>query len=104
MRGWSQTELADRTGLQPSAISHFEDGRRVPSAANLLNLSKALATSCDYLLGGLLDDEPMYVAIKQFARAYTSMTPSDQRAILKMADVLAHKKRIGKTAGCAVLE
>ena len=51
MRGLSQGELASRAGLQPSAISHFEAGRRVPSCANLIRLAKALEVTSDALLG-----------------------------------------------------
>ena len=49
--GWSQSELAKRTGLQPSAIAHFESGRRVPSFANMYRLAVALNTSIDNLYG-----------------------------------------------------
>jgi transcriptional regulator with XRE-family HTH domain len=48
-RGWSQSDLAIRTGLQPSAISHFETGQRVPSLGNLIRLSDCLALSLDSL-------------------------------------------------------
>lgn len=56
LRGWSQAELAERSRLEPSAISHFETGRRVPSVVNLLKLAEALTMntfyiSTDYLLG-----------------------------------------------------
>jgi transcriptional regulator with XRE-family HTH domain len=50
-KGWSQTDLATRTGLEPSAISHFECGRREPSAGNLVILAIQLQVSTDYLLG-----------------------------------------------------
>src|SRR5215471_16275277 len=50
-RKLSQSELAEKAGLQPSAISHFETGRRSPSFDNLKALSEALQVSTDYLLG-----------------------------------------------------
>lgn len=50
-KGWTQEELAQATGLQPSAIAHFEAGRRTPSVSNLRKLSIALNMSCDWLLG-----------------------------------------------------
>lgn len=49
-RGLSQAELAERCGLQPSAISHYETGRREPSAANLARLCRALEVSADAIL------------------------------------------------------
>lgn len=50
-RGITQSDLAERTGLKPSAISHFESGRRRPCLANLVKLADALGCSADVLLG-----------------------------------------------------
>ena len=50
-RELSQSDLARKAGLQPSAIAHFEAGRRKPSFANIRALAKALNTTADYLLG-----------------------------------------------------
>src|SRR5258707_600002 len=50
-RKLSQSELAQRAGLQPSAVSHFEAGRRAPSFDNLKRLANALDVTTDYLLG-----------------------------------------------------
>ena len=41
-RGVSQSELAREAGMQPSAIAHFEAGRRKPSFDNVRSLAKAL--------------------------------------------------------------
>ncbi len=50
-REWTQTELADHTGLLPSAISHFESGRRLPSCSNLVRLADILRVKVDFILG-----------------------------------------------------
>jgi transcriptional regulator with XRE-family HTH domain len=50
-RGLKQVELAQRAGLQPSAISQFENGQREPSPENLCRLADALGVTVDYLLG-----------------------------------------------------
>ena len=50
-RKLSQSDLARKAGLQPSAIAHFEAGRRRPSFANIRTLALALDVSTDYLLG-----------------------------------------------------
>lgn len=47
----TQEQLALRAGLHPSAISHFESGRRTPSLDNLIYLVQALGVSADRLLG-----------------------------------------------------
>ena len=50
----SQYELAKRTGLQPSAISHFEVNRREPCLENLIKLSIAFGISIDMLVGKII--------------------------------------------------
>lgn len=50
-RKLTQSDLARKAGLQPSAIAHFEAGRRKPSFANIRTLAIALDVSTDYLLG-----------------------------------------------------
>jgi len=49
--GMSQGNLAKLTGMNPSALSHFECGRRLPSIRNLKRLCNALKVSADYLIG-----------------------------------------------------
>lgn len=51
VHGWSQVELGVRSGLHPTAVAHYEHGRRAPSLANLCALADALYVSTDYLLG-----------------------------------------------------
>jgi transcriptional regulator with XRE-family HTH domain len=50
-RELSQSQLAQRAGMQPSAIAHFEAGRRKPSFDNVRALAKSLDVTADYLLG-----------------------------------------------------
>lgn len=49
--GVSQSDLARRCGLEPSAISHFETSTREPSIGNLVKLADALRVDADSLLG-----------------------------------------------------
>ena len=57
LRKLNQEQLADRSKLQSSAISHFETGNRKPSFDNLKRLADALGVSTDYLLGRTIDPE-----------------------------------------------
>ena len=50
-RELSQSQLAEKAGLPPSSISHFESGARKPSFDNLRRLANALNVSTDYLIG-----------------------------------------------------
>jgi transcriptional regulator with XRE-family HTH domain len=47
----SQSDLARKTGIQPSAISHFESGRRQPNLSNFRKLCEVLyLMPVEYLL------------------------------------------------------
>ena len=50
-RKMSQSDLAKKTGLTPSNISHYERGTRQPTVDNLRKLCDALPCSSDALLG-----------------------------------------------------
>lgn len=51
LAGLTQAELAEKAGLHPSAVSHFENSSRTPNLENLRNLCVALGGSANYLLG-----------------------------------------------------
>lgn len=50
-RELNQQELGKLSGMEQSAIAHFEGARRAPSFANVRSLAKALNISSDFLLG-----------------------------------------------------
>jgi len=93
----SQTELAERAGLQPSAISHFETGRRAPSFDNLKRLADALSASLDYLLGR--EDQPKAAGpkVQQFFRHFEQMSERDQELIQGFVEMLREKDRGRRT-------
>jgi transcriptional regulator with XRE-family HTH domain len=47
----SQADVAREMVCDVSLVAHFEGGRRLPSAENLIRLADALGTTTDYLLG-----------------------------------------------------
>ena len=51
-RGMSQTELARRIGVSPSALGMYEQGRREPGAQTMVALAEALEVTTDFLLTG----------------------------------------------------
>ncbi len=53
-RGLSQAELARQLGISTSAMGMYEQGRREPSAATLVALSRTLGVTTDFLLTGEL--------------------------------------------------
>lgn len=49
--GLTQSELGNLLGVSKVTVCHWEKGDKVPSANHLINLSKILNVSIDYLLG-----------------------------------------------------
>ena len=91
-RDLTQTELAQRAGLQPAAIGHFERNRRKPSFANVRALSKALNVSSDYLLGRAHEMKGATTAF----RGEEQLSDADRDHIQMMIDLMAQRR--GKTA------
>lgn len=87
-RELSQTELAQRAGLQPAAIGHFERNRRKPSFANVRALAKALNVSSDYLLGR----SPEMKGATTAFRGEEQLSDADRDHIQMMIDLMAQRR------------
>jgi|RhiMetdeSRZDD1v2_1073273.scaffolds.fasta_scaffold2195038_1 transcriptional regulator with XRE-family HTH domain len=57
--GWSQTALAEQTGIPTPNLSRIEHGRQSIYIARLVDLAEALQVSTDYLLGRTDDPTPV---------------------------------------------
>ena len=64
-KGISQSELARRLHISPSAVGLYEQGRREPSVEILIALSQELGVTLDYLLSGRPDTVRDVVALHQ---------------------------------------
>lgn len=51
-KGLNQKQLAEKLNISPSAIGMYEQGRREPSLALIVELAKILSVSTDFLLTG----------------------------------------------------
>ena len=91
-RGLSQGDLANRAGLQASAISHFETGTRKPSFDNLRRLADALDVTTDYLLGRVTDDQALAGADK-LHRHLDRLTTDDRDIAENFLKMLADKAK-----------
>lgn len=50
-KGFTQKDLAEALNITVSTISHYENGTREPSIEILIQMSKILGVSVDYLVG-----------------------------------------------------
>ena len=57
--GMSQLQLANELNIAPSAIGMYEQGRRTPSVAMLIEMSKLFEVSLDYLITGTESTHPI---------------------------------------------
>jgi len=95
LRQFSQNELANRTGLQPSAVSHFETGARKPSFDNLRRLADALEVSIDYLLGRVEKPTGVGSATDRMHRHLDQLSDADRQLaenLLKQLAERSHKE------------
>lgn len=97
LRKLSQGDLAGRTGLQPSAISHFETGRRSPSFENLRRLADALQVTTDFLLGRSDEPEVAGTVAQQMFRDADQLSSEDLEAAAEMIQFF--KKRRDREKG-----
>lgn len=91
-RGLSQEGLSKRSGLQASAISHFETGTRKPSFDNLRRLADALDVTTDYLLGRVTDTEALAGA-DTLHRHLDRLTSDDREMAEDFLKLLADKAK-----------
>jgi transcriptional regulator with XRE-family HTH domain len=91
LRKLSQAELAEKADLQPSAVSHFESGRRSPSFQNLKALADALKVTTDYLIGRTNDLSISDAASLKLFRHAEKMSGEDLETLTSIAEVLAKK-------------
>ena len=93
LREMSQGDLAKKTGLPPSAISHFETGNRSPSFDNLKRLADALNVPTDYLLGRVDQVSDVGPTVGRLFRQAENLSDEDFDALELMAEALAKKNR-----------
>lgn len=89
----SQAELAKSAGLQPSHVSHFETGRRSPSAENLRALADALGVTTDYLLGRQTRQGIAGPRLDEVVTYAERLSDADLDVLAVFAETLAERRR-----------
>jgi transcriptional regulator with XRE-family HTH domain len=92
LRKMNQTDLATAAKLQPSAVSHFETGRRSPSFANLRALADALKVTTDYLIGRSDHPDMSSAVSSKLLRNAEKMSAEDLKTLESMSDLMAKKQ------------
>lgn len=91
----SQTDLAERAGLTPAAISQIEAGERLPAFNTLAQLAEALKTSVGYLLGEEVAELPP--EMKAMFRDLDALSSADREKVKDFAAFLNAQARTDPT-------
>ena len=95
--GWTQTELARRASIAPSALSQIESGDRYPSTLVLTKLSGALSVSMDYLIGEKKEDDLHAILqnekIKSLFNGFRDLSADDKESILQQIEFLKARRK-----------
>lgn len=91
LRGYSQEQLAERAGMPPSSIAHFETGTRKPSFESLRKLAIALEITTDYLLG-TVDQPELSKESDPLYRDFGKITGHDREIAKDFLKMLAERK------------
>lgn len=101
-KGWSQTELAKKTGVSYTQMSRYEIRGVQPPANTLKKLADVLDTTVDFLINGD-KDEKVKASLKdaellQQFKAVEQFNEDDKNVIKKLIDAFITKKQLQQLA------
>jgi transcriptional regulator with XRE-family HTH domain len=91
MRGWSQERLSEEIDVTTVYISRIERGTSNINLKRLAQISKALNTTIEYLIGGTMTESPNYLD-KELYETLLNCTPAKQRLIYNIAQIVSNAK------------
>lgn len=102
-RGLSQTDLADKCGLNFSDISRYERGTVSPTLENFVKIAQALEVSPEDLLFDTKPSEntppPRNLKIWSRLQDVESLDRNDQDAVIRLIDAMIAKKKMKDVVG-----
>lgn len=82
-RGWKQSELAEKSGVEPSNISHIERAATKLSLPTLTNIANALGVSLDEIVyNSLIQNE--HISVKEINELLSDCKPHELTAIIEI--------------------
>lgn len=92
LRGLNHAQLAERSKIPASSISHFEAGSRKPSFDSLRRLANALEVTTDFLLGRVDDVTASSSEGDQLFRNLQNLSTSDRDTLKLFVDTLSQRE------------
>lgn len=80
--GLTQEALAEKSNVTSQFVSYAESGKRAMRPENLLNLSKALGVSTDYILTGEIIDKDLLLLTNKLKQ----LSPKQLRIVEAIVD------------------
>lgn len=82
-KGWTQAKLADRSGVEPSNISHIERGATKLSLPTIVNIANALEVTLDELAYGSLI-KSSHVSIQMINDILADCSPDELKSLAEV--------------------
>ena len=97
-RGWSQTVLGERVGVNIAHLSRLENGKSQPSVEMLLKIARAFGVSMDYFMDEETDEvSPVSIKDKPLVERIELMSQledADRQTIINVIDSMLTKKKM----------
>lgn len=96
--GISAYKIAKETGISQGQMNEYKNGKRIPTADNLVKIADYLDCSIDFLLGRT-KEIPEYEEPSEEQRllsAFRKLTTEGQKAVLMFAEVSAENPKYQK--------
>lgn len=82
-KGWTQATLAEKSGVEPSNISHIERAATKLSLPTMVNIANALGVTLDEIAYGSIE-KGTHVSIKIIDELLSDCTPDEIRSITEI--------------------
>lgn len=91
-KGLTQQELANRSGVTKSSISHYINGHNVPDNFQAFKLAKVLDVAPEWLMA---IDEPNFIVVENtpLQKEISSLNDDQRKVLLKYARSLKERKK-----------
>lgn len=89
-KGWTQAKLAEKSGVEPSNISHIERAATKLSLPTMVNIANALGVTLDEIAYGSLV-KSIHVSVKMIDEILADCSPEELKAL---AEVLKTTKSV----------
>lgn len=97
-RGWSQTVLCERVGVNIAHLSRLENSKSNPSGEMLWKIAKALGVSMDYFMDEEAEEAtPVTIKDKNLAERLElvdTLEEIDRQTIINVIDSMLTKKKM----------